>query len=122
MIRWPQGREASRKASMTALIARLCLLVSVLLMPLGMAAPASAAPHSPAAHAMPSGHCDGDRKGSHDSGGIAECTMACAAMLPAQAPRSSERLAPKIAAAVPSLPVPLQGLDPETATPPPRIF
>lgn len=100
---------------------KLVLLIAVLLMPFGMA-PASAAPvHDAPMTAMPMGHCP-DQSSHHDGmkGGIAECTMACAAALPASAGASDCLLAsvpePAFAAASASL----HGLQPDTATPPPR--
>ena len=107
---------------MTTALAKLLTLLAVLLMPLGMAAPASASAHHPAnmtTAAMPMPHCP-DQGSTHHAAG-AECTMACAATLPALSEGSEPRLriaavpAPRILAA------PLPGLHPETATPPPRF-
>ena len=102
------------------LIARLLLLVTVLAMPFGMT-PAAATPgtHQPMAN-MPMGHCDRPVSGRDKKSGIAECTMACSAALPAvSAPRSE----PPMIVCMPVLPAAassLNGLHPETATPPPR--
>ena len=105
---------------MSKLTACLLLIVAILLMPLGMApAAASVAPNAPAA-GMAMDHCD--RQGSsHDrKGGIAECTMVCAAALPAT---FGGRSGPSLVICEPVRPAsaaPLSGLHPETATPPPK--
>lgn len=103
-------------------LSKLLLLLSVLLMPLTMAPAAAAAPEHGAAHsAMAVEHCpdEGSRKDS--SPGIAACTMACAAALPALGAAVSE-IQPLVSVP-PSLDEPrrLVGLDPESADPPPRI-
>jgi hypothetical protein len=101
---------------MRALI-RLLLMFAVVLMPLGMT-PATAAP---AHHDMASmGHCPDQTPGHDQKAGFAECTMACAAALPAvEAPAAQGSMiggeTPRLAAANR-----LHGLHPETATPPPR--
>jgi hypothetical protein len=102
------------------LIARLILLFAVLLMPLGMAAAPASTPHRLMSADMPMQHCP-DQTPAHDSkGALAQCTMACAAALPAAmasadlphllAGESSNR----------SVSLVLHGLHPETATPPPK--
>jgi hypothetical protein len=101
-------------------IIKLLALLAVLLMPLGMS-PAAAAPvHHDMGAGMPMGHCP-DQAPSHDKkSGFAECTMACAAALPAvEAPAAGLPIVP---AELPSLALSdrLYGLHPETATPPPR--
>jgi hypothetical protein len=101
------------------MLARLGLLIAVLLMPFGMA-PATAAPQHAMAMDMPMGHCP-DQSPRHDmKGGIAECTMACAGALPA-ADLADHR--PLLSASEPILfgtADALDGLHPETATPPPK--
>ncbi|HUP67862.1 MAG TPA: hypothetical protein VM145_06605 [Sphingomicrobium sp.] len=98
----------------------LMLLLAMLLMPLGMS-PASAGPvPHPAPAGMTMGHCP-DQAPSHDKkAGFAECAMACAAALPAAQARASE--VPPIEAEPLRLVAAnrLHGLNPETATPPPR--
>jgi hypothetical protein len=93
--------------------------MALLLMPLGMA-PAAAAPQHAMAMDMPMGHCP-DQSSHHDmKGGIAECTMACAAALPAADLANHE---PMLIACEPILfssTEPLHGVHPETATPPPK--
>jgi hypothetical protein len=104
---------------MARTLARMLLLFAVLLMPLGMS-PAAAAPvHHETAAGMPS-HCPDQLPGHEKRAGIAECTMACAAALPAvQAPAAE---APALRAEPPRFAAadPLHGLHPETATPPPK--
>jgi hypothetical protein len=104
--------------SMTRSASKLLLLLAVLLMPFGMAPAAAAAQHHPMATAM--GHCP-DQQSRHEmKGGIAECTMACAGALPA-AELAAEQAIP---AASPRAAIPpaarLRGLNPDTATPPPK--
>ena len=100
------------------LIAQIVLMLSVLAMPLGMqAAAAPAQPHSTAA--MPMGHCPGEQ-GQGAQSGIAECTMICAAALPAVAPRQPRAVLivcePPRTAGVQRL----DGIEPDIATPPPK--
>lgn len=106
---------------MTAAMAALCRLVAliaVLVMPLGMP-PAAAAPAQHHA-TMPMQHCPDQAPGHDLKGGFAECTMACSAALPAaDLPREERRwtsCAPAEAAAARIL----DGLHPDTATPPPK--
>ena len=105
-----------------AFLWKLLVLIAVLIMPFGMsAAPASSAHNAPAT-SMPMGHCP-DQGSGHDGtkGGIAECTMACAAALPVVVRPSGYRLKlvpePTFAVASRSL----HGLHPDTATPPPKL-
>ena len=99
---------------------KLLMLVAVLLMPLGMAPASAAVAHPLMAMDMPMGHCP-DQSPRHDAkGGIAECTMACAGTLPAADLADNEPL-PIARAPVPPVAVQrLQGLHPDTATPPPK--
>ena len=98
---------------------KLLLLIAMLLMPLGMV-PAAAAPahHYMAGGAM--GHCPDQAPSHGKKAGFAECTMACAAALPAM--DTPDAQGPLIAADPPRLAGTdmLTGLHPETATPPPR--
>jgi hypothetical protein len=103
------------------LLARLLLVAAVLLMPLGMSDAAARQPAPAAPHVMMSmSHCPDSAPDHHRKGGIAECTMMCAAALPAT------QLACAGQPVVRSEPSPaetaaqLHGLHPETATPPPR--
>jgi len=102
------------------ILARIVLLLSVLLMPLGTA-PAATSHAMPSARPIPMGHCDEQQQPRQDmKGGLAECTMACSAALPAT---DMARDAPVLIACAIVRPVAVQvlhGLTPETADPPPR--
>jgi hypothetical protein len=103
------------------LFSRLLVLVAVMLMPFGMSAPASASTaHDQMMAGMPMGHCP-DQAPRHDGkSAFGECTMACAAALPAIDRRSDE---PDLIVREPVQSVAVQrlrGLHPETATPPPK--
>jgi hypothetical protein len=101
------------------MLSRLLALVALLLMPLGMQ-PAAAT--TPQAHrmAMPMGHCPEQAPAPGGKSGFVECTMACAAALPAvETPRAQ----PRLIICLPIRPEAAQrldGLTPETATPPPK--
>jgi hypothetical protein len=101
------------------LIAKMMLFASLLLMPLGMA-PALASPmHGPAAAQSAMPHCP-DPASQGQKGAIGECTMACAAALPAAAefdkpPLRRVALPPQRVEARA-----LTDLHPAPATPPPR--
>jgi hypothetical protein len=98
---------------------RSILLIAVLLMPLGMA-PAAAVPHHAMAMDMPMGHCP-DQGPHHDmKGGIAECTMACAGALPAADLADHQPLLITSEPVLLTTADALDGLHPETATPPPK--
>ena len=101
------------------MLARLLLIVAVLLMPAGMAPAATSASHHEA-RGMPMGHCPDPSNDHSTKQGIAECTMACAAALPAAVTAVRE---PPLIICEPLLPRSaqrLRGLHPETATPPPK--
>jgi hypothetical protein len=101
------------------LVWKLLVLVAVLLMPLGMSG-ARAAPHHAAMVDMPMGHCP-DQGSKHETGGgIAACTMVCAAALPAASPSGDEAPALVPVPASPSAVAALHGLHPDIATPPPK--
>ena len=105
---------------MGKLAAKLLLLLAMVLMPLGMtAAPAAAAEHAAMA-SMPMEHCPEQAPQHGGKAGLAECTMACAAALPAADFRTGEPLKILCTPDVPSVAARLHGLDPETATPPPK--
>jgi hypothetical protein len=97
----------------------LLLLLALLLMPLGMQPAAAASTHHDMA-SMPMGHCP-DQDSHHGiKGGIAECAMACAGALPAAELAARE---PLLIAGDPIQPIAahrLDGLHPDTVTPPPK--
>jgi hypothetical protein len=99
---------------------QLLVLIALLLMPLGMQ-PAAASASSHATMSMPMDHCPEQAPAGHGGkAGLVECTMACSAALPAaDLPRSQ----PRLIVCLPIRPEAAQrldGLDPETATPPPK--
>jgi len=96
---------------------RLLTLVAVILMPAGMVAPAEA--HG--AMGMSIAHCPDQAPAHHPKPMFAECTMACAAALPALALSTVELPVTDRAPAQSAAPERLEGLHPETATPPPRL-
>ena len=105
---------------MGKLATKLLLLLAMMLMPLGMtAAPAAAAQH-PAMASMPIEHCPEQAPQRGGKAGLVECTMACAAALPAADFRPGEPLMILCTPEAPSVAGGLRGLDPETATPPPK--
>lgn len=101
-------------------LVKLLVLLAMLFMPLGMGAAPASAPHQAMMADLPMGHCP-DRAPRHGmKGGISECTMACAASLPATDTPVRE---PRLVTCDPVLPNAAQrlhGLHPETATPPPK--
>ena len=101
-------------------LTKLLLMLAVLAMPFGMAAPAAAAAHhAMPVSAMPMQHCPDQSGSSHGIGG--ECTMACAATLPAVSLSAQEHIALVPIPAPRALAAPLLGLHPDTETPPPRF-
>ena len=106
------------RAAMSRLI-NILIVIALALMPLGMAAPAAAAAHHPAAASGAAEHCPDRNAAPLANNGIGECAMGCAAAIP-----PFDRIAgPPSPPATPELRVfvePLTGLHPETATPPPR--
>ena len=98
---------------------KLLALFAVLLMPLGMAAPASASQHHSMA-SMPMQHCPEQSPSQKGKLGFSECTMACAGALPAiEASREGESVVDPILH-LPLSVLRLHGLHPEIATPPPK--
>jgi hypothetical protein len=107
-------------AAVRIVIARLLLILSVLLMPLGMAPAGASAPVHSAMAGM-SSHCPDQQTGHGAKGGMADCAMACASALPAgEQTRATPRL---IGSPLPPMATiePLHGLHPDIATPPPKF-
>ena len=107
---------------MASIVSKLLLLLSVLLMPLAMSPAVAMAPadHAAMGHEAMR-HCPDPAPASDFEPGIAACTMACAAALPAMAPGAAE---PRGRDATPLSAVPMKALAGvllEIATPPPRI-
>ena len=114
-------RAAPNAPVMGRIAGKLLILLALLLVPLGMgAAPAAAAPHPGTGAAMAMEHCPDQPSGRDSSHAFAECTMACAAALPAACGPSAQlapaRAVPARAAAV----RPPVSPHPDTETPPPR--
>jgi hypothetical protein len=106
---------------MLRLIARIALTLAILLMPLGMTPSAASEPHHMTAVGAAMQHCP-DQAPRHDpKGTLAQCTMACAAAVPASTASAEEP--PMVAAELitPAVAERLRGLHPETATPPPKL-
>jgi hypothetical protein len=100
------------------MLGRFFLLIAVLLMPFGMT-PAAAAGHS--AHmAMPMSHCPEPAPNHSGKAGFVECTMACSAALPAGEVAQDQPLLIVCMPDRPGVARQLDGLHPETATPPPK--
>jgi hypothetical protein len=106
---------------MARLIAKLLLIVAMLSMPFGMTAAAGSAHHDAMAMGDTSmRHCPDQGSGHNMKGGIAECTMACAAALPAA---DATNGGPPLIICDPVLPGTAQrlhSLHPDIATPPPK--
>ena len=107
---------------MTRLLAKLLILLSMLVMPLGMGAAAPAA-EPVTHHAMAAGmqHCPDQGAPGDATNGVPECAMGCAAALPALVPPQREPPALPCQPAQQARTDALPGLHPETATPPPRL-
>src|SRR5690349_3498799 len=101
---------------MASAFLRLVALLALVLMPLSMAsAPASAQPTASA----PAGHCDEHQQPAKAPGPQMHCT-ACAALPAIDAPT----LVAEMSLAVPmiiALASSLAGIEPDTATPPPKL-
>jgi hypothetical protein len=103
-----------------ALAWKLLALVAVLLMPFGMTAAPAAAMHHPSA-SMPMQHCPEQGPKQSGKAGFVECTMACSAALPASDVRRDEPLSIVCVPVGHAVVHELDGLHPDTATPPPRL-
>lgn len=100
---------------------KLLALIAVVLMPLGMsAAPASAMQHSMTARS-PAQHCPGQAPKHDGKGAFGECTMGCSAALPAANLQTEKLILIAPATALPGTQRAMQGLHPDTETPPPRL-
>jgi hypothetical protein len=106
-----------------AIVARLLLLLSVLLMPLGMGPAAASAPsgHQAMMAGTSMDHCPEQSNKHERSEGMAFCSMACASALPAQDLARNEMCRRRHQLVAPAIGHMLTGIHPEIATPPPRI-
>ena len=108
-------------AAMSRFACKLLVLFAVLLMPLGMSAPAAAEAHRGHMAAMGMQHCPEQSPAEKGRLGATECMMACSAALPAVDLRLVDSGVP---AKMPVQPVAvhtLSGIELEIATPPPRF-
>lgn len=110
----------SRYSARMASLWKLLMLAALLFMPLGMAPASAVAPHAPEMAGMAMGHCPDPAQGHDRKSGFAECTMACAAALPALEKPQGERLLILCEPAPAYRAQQLNGIHPETATPPPK--
>jgi hypothetical protein len=109
------------RVAMSTFVCRLLALFAVLLMPFGMSAvPAAAAQHEQMG-AMAMQHCPDQNSKQPSKGALADCTMACAAALPAaELPQPATPLAFRVPVEPNVIPS-LSGIELEIATPPPRL-
>jgi hypothetical protein len=99
---------------------RLLTLIAVLLLPLGMQPVAAAPAMSHHGAAMPMQHCP-EQGSKHDGkAGFDECTMVCSSALPAVSLAQPALLLLACAPEMSGVTQILHGLQPETATPPPK--
>lgn len=105
-----------------ATVARLILLLSILLMPLGMEpATASVIDHQTMMMSPATGHCPGQSHEQSRGHGLEICSMACASALPAQDFARDDQLRLNLQFVVPMPEQRLSGIHPEIATPPPKV-
>jgi hypothetical protein len=96
---------------------RLLALLALVLMPLSMAsAPASAQPTA----AAPAGHCDDHQQPAKAPAGPQVHCTACAALPAIDTPAPVSELAPEMPMLI-ALAGFLAGIEPDTATPPPKL-
>lgn len=102
-------------------IARIVIMLAVMLMPFGMAPAAAVSAQPSMAPGMAMRHCPDPAPAHKARAGFAACTMACAGALPAfDLVRAVPILVQDIAMAAVATDG-LDGLHPETATPPPKL-
>jgi len=102
-------------------IARIVIMLAVLIMPFGMTPATAAVHHSMLVNASMQ-HCPEEGSSHHQSkGDLGACTMACASALPAVDIARAEPIPPADVPVVAIVENGLDGLHPETATPPPKI-
>lgn len=104
-----------------ALVWKLLVIMAVLLMPLGMSSAGAAAPDHATMAGMPMGHCPEQSPNHETRGGIAACSMACAAALPAMDVVTDELRALSVESGLSRAVEALHGRHPEIATPPPKL-
>lgn len=104
---------------MAAYLPRLIVLLALLLMPLGMtAAPALAQPSGHAASMA--GHCSDQQDRGQSQLPAKEHCAVCSALPATDTPAPAPRLIPSMPRTA-ALAAPFTGIEPETATPPPKV-
>ena len=103
--------------AMAAFFLRLIALLAIMLMPLGMSAPA-AAQATPHAMSDQASHCGSEEGPAHAVPMKSDC-LACAGLPAAEAPAATEQLLPRMPLRL-ALAHEFLGIEPEIATPPPR--
>ena len=108
-------------AAMARITGKLLILLALLTMPAGMSWVGASASSGGHEAVMDMAHCPDSAPAADLEPGIAPCNMACAAALPAfGAPVEAEVAAPDCPLAVAEIGR-LNGLEPDIATPPPRL-
>lgn len=103
------------------MIAALMRLLALVLMPLGTTGAAAAASSMPSSHAMAAAnHCD--EQGNQDQAPVSKmgCTAMCTALPATGEPVPAPALKPMAPRTVTAA-MPFYGIEPEIATPPPRL-
>jgi hypothetical protein len=108
---------------MVGAVLRLLALVALIVMPIGMAgtpALAQSTDHAMATgHFMPAGHC-GDERVPDKAPAKMDCTAACTALPGSATPMPTPLFKPKILRTI-TISAPFVDIEPEIATPPPRL-
>lgn len=102
---------------MASAVLRLLALLALVLMPLSMASATASA--QPAATA-PAGHCDDHQQPTKAPAGPQVHCTACAALPAMDAPAEIAEMAPQMPLLI-ALASFLAGIEPDTATPPPKL-
>jgi hypothetical protein len=100
-------------------LVRLLTALAVLLMPFGMQPVAANAVHRDTVASMPMPHCP-EAPNQQGKNGFAECMMVCSSAVPARAIVQPRPLLLSCAPEISGVTQILHGLQPETATPPPK--
>lgn len=118
MRRFAHGATRPYVSAMASAVFRLLTLFAVLLMPAGMAAAPAAAFLPPSA--ADAGHCDEHGQSDQAPFKAPVHCAGCTALPMVEVPIPEEPAAPQARLHLP-LVQPFTGIEPETATPPPRI-
>jgi hypothetical protein len=105
---------------MTATVFRLLALIALVLMPMGMASAPAAASAMPADHGMAAGHCEGQSSSDEAPAANMDCTAMCTA-IPAREPVAQPPLFQRASPQSAEIAIAFAGIEPEIATPPPRV-